>query len=85
MPKAITTADKCRSEPFPLARAGKGKQKEQSTVQIEPASLTVLLEWFEKERIWISDKLKVEDLGESLGWGVVAKETGVPMEVGAFY
>lgn len=87
MPK-ITKATTKNDRSAPQYKLDKGKseatpQPELFTITwVAPPSLSALLEWFDEQGIWTSDKLEAKDLGEGSGWGVVARDEGVPLEVG---
>jgi len=90
MPKEPASTRAARPAPFPDRKpAGSSSKVESRIDQLSirwehPPSLPVLLAWFADEGIWISEKLRIQPMEEGQGWGVVATEVGIPLEVGSF-
>lgn len=91
MPKELASTKAARPTPFPDRKtAGSSLKVEPRTDKFSlrwehPPSLPVLLTWFADMGIWVSDKFTIQPMEEGQGWGVVATEVGIPLEVGSFF
>jgi hypothetical protein len=90
MPKELASTKAARPAPFPDRKtAGFSAKVEPPRDKLSlrwehPPSLPVLLAWFADAGIWVSEKLNIQPMEEGQGWGIVATEVGMPLEVGSF-
>jgi len=90
MPREPAITKGARPTPFPDRKTAGTSAKvnlrtDKFSVRWEQSpSLPVLLAWFADVGIWISEKLRIQPMEEGQGWGVVATEVGIPLEVGSF-